>query len=600
MTGSTTYLSSQVLSSAYKRFFQYVRTDLWLLVVAGAIVLGITITNTVMIWLLGVPFDMLQKGQFDELGHTLLLLAGVILLNQSCHFGAIFFLGWLGLRFSGRLRNALLNHLLSLSYAATGRFSKGDILARLSNDVGKVQELFIDAPLFIISHFLTLIFYISMLFWLDARLALFALFFTPLFLLHQRFFSPYKRQISQNFYSKNGELLSFEEDTLSNLRGVSSFGAEALMGRMHQNIFTGFMYWGVRDKRLSAAFDASFAILIYFTGITIVFIGISDIREGTITVGQLVSFLLYLGYLSVPVRGLTHLPFQCQGDAVAAQRLIEVFDNRAEVTEAHDAQPLSVIHGEIVCSNLRFSYPQGKPVFNGFSLVIHPGETIALVGPSGAGKSTLAKLLMRFYDPQEGTITIDGQSLREVTLASLRSNVAVVWQEPFLINDTIRANLLIARSDATEDAMIEACRSAQIWESIIELEKGLGTVIGTGGVDISAGQRQRLSIAQAFLRAAPILILDEASSALDSNTEQRLVSAIEHLRQGRTTLIIAHRYSSLRSADRVVYFNGDGGITVGHHDELVKTHEGYQRAVQWQSGVVPEFVTPTTENKHAT
>ncbi len=584
MTASTTYPSSQALWSAYKRFFQYVRTDLWLLAVAATIVLGITVTNTIMIWLLGLPFDMLQKGQFEELGHILLLLVGVILLNQSCHFGAIFFLGWLGMRFSGRLRNALLNHLLTLSYAATARFGKGDILARLSNDVGKVQELFVDAPLFMISHFLTLIFYVAMLFWIDAHLALFALLFTPLFLLHQRFFSPRKRQISHNFYSKNGELLSFEEDTLSNLRGVSSFGAEALIGRMHQKMFTGFMRWGVRDKRLSAAFDASFAILIYLTGIAIVFIGISGIRDGTITIGQLVSFLLYLGYLSVPVRGLAHMPFQCQGDAVAAQRLIEVFDSNAEVTEAHDARPLSVTRGEIACSNLHFSYPQSKPVFNGFDLVIHPGETVALVGPSGAGKSTLVKLLMRFYDPQEGSITIDGQSLREVTLASLRSNVAVVWQEPFLVNDTIRANLLIARPGATEDAMIEACRSAQIWESIVELENGLGTVIGTGGVDLSAGQRQRLSIAQAFLRAAPILILDEASSALDSETEQRLVEAIEHLRQGRTTLIIAHRYSSIRSADRVVYFNGDGGITVGHHDELVKTHEGYQRAVQWQSG----------------
>lgn len=583
MTGST-YPSSQVLWSAYKRFFQYVRTDLWLLAVAGIIVLGITVTNTIMIWLLGQPFDMLQKGQFEELGYILLALIGVILLNQSCHFGAIFFMGWLGMRFSGRLRNALFNHLLTLSYSVTGRFGKGDILARLSSDVGKVQELFVDAPLFMISHFLTLIFYVAMLFWIDVRLALFALFFTPLFLLHQWFFSSRKRQVSQGFYSKNGELLSFEEDTLSNLRGVSSFGAETLISRMHQKMFARFMQWGVRDKRLSAAFDASFATLIYLTGISIVFIGISGIREGTITVGQLVSFLLYLGYLSVPVRGLAHMPFQCQGDAVAAQRLTEVFDSDTEVTEAHDAQPLSVIRGEITCSNLHFSYLRGKPVFNGFDLVIHPGETVALVGPSGAGKSTLVKLLMRFYDPQEGSITIDGQSLREVTLASLRSNVAVVWQEPFLVNDTIRANLLIARPDATEDAMIEACRAAQIWESIVELENGLGTVIGTGGVDLSVGQRQRLSIAQAFLRAAPILILDEASSALDSETEQRLVEAIDHLRQGRTTLIIAHRYSSIRSADRVVYFNGDGGVTVGRHDELVKTHEDYQRAVQWQSG----------------
>ena len=585
MTGSP-YSSPRALWPIYIRLFQYAQADRWLLLLACLIILGIAVTNTVMIWMLGLPFDLLQAGQFAALSQLLLLFAGVILLNQSCHFGAVFFLGWLGLRFAGRLRNALLKQLLTLSYAGTSRFNKGDILARLNTDVGKVQELFVDVPLFMVSHLLTLIFYVAMLFWMNIYLALFALLFTPLFFLHQYFFSARQRRISQHFYHQNGELLSFEEDTLSNLRGVSSFGAEALMGRMHQKNFTDFLYWGLRDKRLAAAFDASFGLLIYFTGISITFIGVNSISQGTLTVGQLVSFLLYLGYLSVPVRGLTHLPFQCQGDAAAAQRVIEVFESRVEVIEMQDASPLIITRGEIVCSNLQFSYPQGKPVFNGLNLVIHPGETVALVGSSGVGKSTLAKLLMRFYDPQDGSIHIDGQSLRDVTLASLRSQVAVVWQEPFLVNDSIRANLLIARSDATETNMVEACRAAQIWETIAELRDGLDTVIGARGVDLSAGQRQRLSIAQAFLRAAPILILDEVSSALDSDTEQRLVEAIDQLRQKRTTLIIAHRYSSIRSADRVVYFNDDGGITVGHHDELLKSHAGYQRAVRWQSDAV--------------
>ena len=206
------------------------------------------------------------------------------------------------------------------------------------------------------------------------------------------------------------------------------------------------------------------------------------------------------------------------------------------------------------------------------------------MGPSGSGKSTFANLLLRFYDPQQGQVSVDGTDIKTVTLDSLRNNIAIVWQEPFFINDSIRENLRLAKADATEEQMVSACRSSFAWEYIEKLEQGLDTMVGTQGVSLSVGQFQRLAIAQAFLRDAHVLVLDEASSALDSQSEQMIVDALGKLRKDRTTLIIAHRYSSIRSANRVLYFNGDGTVSSGTHEELLKSHPGYQQAVEWQTG----------------
>ena len=239
--------------------------------------------------------------------------------------------------------------------------------------------------------------------------------------------------------------------------------------------------------------------------------------------------------------------------------------------------------GQIEIDDVSFAYPQGSSILHNANLTISEGETVALVGPSGSGKSTLATLLLRFYDPQKGRILIDGQDLREVNIASIREHVAVVWQESFILNDTIQANLQMAKPDASEKELRAACQRSYAWEYIENLPDGLQTVLGAGGTELSGGQKQRLAIAQAFLRDAPILILDEASSALDSHSEQVIVQALDALREKRTTLLIAHRHSSIRSADRVVYFESDGSLTAGRHDELVAQHTQYREAVEWQT-----------------
>ncbi len=567
----------------FRRFLPYARADvMFISLVIGAIA-GLTITNTAMVWLIGLPFDHLQAGRFDQVKSVLLWLALIVVINQGFHLLSMLMANWLGLRFVGRLRQAALRHLLNVSAPGAAHLHKGDLLARLSSDVDAVQNMVLEVPFFLVSHLLTLLFYCGMLFWIDWYLALVALMFVPLFVIHQGMFGPRKRKVSQRFYHEAGELLAFEEQALSNLRGISSVRGEVRMAERHGECYERARHWGMKMRWLDQGFAVTLAAMIYFCGIIIVFVGIDRIESHGFGIGAMVSFLLYLGYLSVPVRGFAQAPMQLQGDLGAAQRLLVIFDMKPETKDAVDARPLEVSEGLIRFEEICFAYPGGEPLLKGVDITINPGETVALVGPSGAGKSTLARLLMRFYDPQQGRITIDATDISKVTIASLREQFSIIWQSPFIMNDTIRANLLLVQADATEAQMISACEASGAWQFIAGLGDGLDTRVGTGGVELSGGQYQRIAIAQAMLRDTPFLIMDEATSALDSQSEKEVVAALDKLRSGRTTFVIAHRYSSIRNADRVLYFNGDGSIAVASHDELYASHPAYRNAVVWQS-----------------
>lgn len=571
------------LRQQYRRFRQYASPDARYFALDIASIVIAVVTNAAMIWLMGRPLSLVQSGDYAALPMVLMLFALVLLVNQAVQMAGGWLTNWLGLRFIGRARNAIMARLLNLSFPVAGRVPRGDLLARLSNDVDRVSAILVEARLMLVSHLLTLMLYAFMLFWIDLRLALIALATVPLFVLHQRFFSERKRRATEGFLHSNGKLLAFEEQGLANLRGVSANAAEQQVTDRHRDVFATACAWGVRERGLEVGFRVSFTVLIYSVGLMIVLFGVEGVRSGAMPVGLLVSFLLYLGYLTVPVRGLADITFQYAGNVPAAQRILEIMDALPAVKESHPTTRLVVDRGQIDIEDVSFAYPDGARILDQAQVTIQGGETVALVGPSGSGKSTLAALLLRFYDPQQGRILVDGKDLREVSVASVRQNMAVVWQEPFVLNDSIRANLLLARPEATEAQIIEACQRSHAWEFIQALPGGLEAVLGAGGTELSGGQKQRLAIAQAFLRDAPILILDEASSALDSQSEQVIVQALDELRAQRTTLLIAHRYSSIRSADRVIYFEGDGSLSIGRHEELMASHPSYREAVEWQT-----------------
>ena len=564
----------------------YLKQDSPKIALMCVLLVAITVANTAMIWILGTAINYLTNSAFDQLTQALIWLAAIVIINQIFQFIYFYSFQAVYLRFVARIRKAMLLHIMRFSYPIGDYFKKGDMLARITHDIDRLLTFILEAPLGFVSHVLVLIFYVSMLFWIDWQLALVALCLAPLFFLTQQILAPRKGIYSTHYYQRNGELISFEEQAMGNLRGISSFGVENRISDKHHSVFETARHWALKMRAVDILYDRLIAVLIYLAGVIVVYWGIDNVKSGELLVGTLVSFIVYLGYLSVPVRGIAQIPIQLQGDAGAAQRVIELMESKSSIIEDKDANALKVPRGEIQLEDVHFSYEQqGREVFSGISEVIKAGEYVALVGPSGSGKSTFANLLLRFYDPNQGAIKIDGVDIKSVTLTSLRRSIAIVWQEPFFINDTIRENLRLANNNASEQQMVSACKSSHAWEFIEELEQGLDTLLGANGVSLSVGQCQRLAIAQAFLRDAPILVMDEASSALDSQSEQLIVDALGALRKDRTTLVIAHRYSSIRSANRVLYFNGDGSVTSGTHEELLKSHPGYKQAVEWQTSV---------------
>lgn len=576
--------SFRELWATYVPFAHFLRLDIRLILLCALTIVVAVVTNTAMIWLLGMPFGLVQKGEYDAVAPVLLGFGAVVVINQAAQFSGAWLLNHVGLGFCARTRNAMLERLLAISFTGAAPWTKGDLLTRLSADTDRVRYCVVDAPLYTFSHLLTAAIYVAMLFWIDTSLALIALAVTPIFVIHQRVLGRYKKITSERSINTFAALLAQEEEALSNLRGVSTANAESFVAEKHRDSVQHARRNAMKDRAVDIIFTTTFSLLIFGVGILVVLIGIDGVRAERFNAGHLVSFLLYLGYLTVPARGVSEIMLHAFGNIASAHRVRQIIDARHTVDERADAIEFAATAAGIELQGITFGYPGHSVLFRSVDLKIGPGETVALVGPSGSGKSTLAQLLLRFHDVDQGRILIDGVDIRDMKLAALRRNIAMVWQEPFLISGSLRDNFRMYRPDVSDRDIEQACEASHAWGFISELPQRLDTRIGVGGMTLSSGQKQRVAIAQAFLRSAPILVLDEATSALDSQSEAAVTAGLTELRHNRTTLLIAHRYSSLKSTNRVVYFNGDGSITVGQHDHLLMTHDGYRAAVEWQTG----------------
>lgn len=569
----------------YSQFHQYTKSDARLYFFCAVMILIVVITNTIMIFLMGEAINTITL-RYDEKLHSMLIIFAVIVgVNQAVKMISAWLMNEMCLRFIGRCRNKLLSHSLSLSFPIISKMSKGDILARLSNEIDLLSQVIVNARLMMISHVLTLAIYISMLFLINTFLALIAITSIPLYLIHQRYFSPRKQRATQQFLDKNAQLLAYEEQSLSNLRGISSNSAERVIVDKHYIIFNLAKKYSMRERVLDIGFSVTFMLINFLVGLVIILIGVNSIQNDNLTVGALVSFILYLGYLSIPVRGIAELYLQCSSNTAAAYRVAEVFNTKPLTSDGKYMKKLYVHKGFIDFVGVKFSYDSEKVIFRDINLHLEANKTYALVGPSGSGKSSLINLLMRFYDPQEGSIKIDGVDIRTVSLTSLRDNIAVVWQDKFYMNGTIRENLLLACETATSNQLTDACIAADAWDFITQLPQQLDTRLGNLGTNLSGGQYQRLAIAQAFLKNAEIIVFDEASSSLDSYSEQQILLSIDKYFSNRTLLIIAHRFSSIQNANYVIYFYPDGRTIVGKHQELYENIENYREAVSWQTSL---------------
>ena len=474
-------------------------------------------------------------------------------------------------------QSAMFRHLLGSDTSFLAGSSTGTLISRFTNDVNLLRYAFSKSLVGLAKDSLTLVFLIGVLFHENWELAAITFVVFPISAAPIAYIGRRIRRISHRSQEGWGDLTATLGQALLGARQIKAYGLEEREAERAERDIRRIRDLAVKDVRTRAFArpvleflgSSAVAILVYYGGMQVVAGGISP--------GTIVAFMTAFILAYQPIRSLANLNATLQAGLAAAQRCFELLDTRPRIVEVPGARPLAVSRGEIVVEDVRFAYDDGSPALHGVSLTVPAGATVALVGASGAGKSTILNLIPRFHDVDDGRILIDGQDIRTVTLASLRAGLALVSQEVFLLDDTVFANIACGRPGADRNEIIEAARNAGAHGFIEELPEGYGTRIGELGVRLSGGQRQRLAMARAMVRNAPILLLDEATSSLDTEAEQQVQAGLRRLMRGRTTLVIAHRLSTVANADLIHVMDRGRIVEAGAHGTLLKHGGIYAR-----------------------
>jgi len=488
------------------------------------------------------------------------------------------------------VRRAMYAHLQKLSLRFYEDKQTGQLMSRTVNDSDLLEKLIAHAVPDVLVNVLMLVGVSVMLFIMSPQLMFLTLIPIPLILLAMRGFAVYVHPAFHKRQHELGELNAILQDNLSGMREIKTFTREAAEAERISTRLENYKNSLLRALKLMATFEPFVNLAAGVGVIVVIYFGGRMALAGTLPLADLVTFFLFLELFYQPVRQLSAAWEQVQEAVAGAERVSELLAEQPDIADAPDARVLSGrASGNIRFEDVSFSYQPGQPVFENVTLNVPAGSMLALVGPTGAGKTTLASLIPRFYDVGEGRITLDGHDVRDLTLESLRRQISIVLQDVFLFHGTVRDNILFGRAGASEAEMKGAARVANADEFIERLLGGYDTMIGERGVKLSGGQKQRLAIARAVLRDAPILILDEATSAVDTQTERLIQEALERLMVGRTTVVIAHRLSTIRKADQIVVLGERGVLERGTHLELVRrggVYAGLARAQQPEPEVV--------------
>ncbi|MFW0738915.1 ABC transporter ATP-binding protein [Flavobacterium sp. T12S277] len=511
------------------------------------------------------------------------LIISIFLLKNLADYLAMFFINFLRNGVLRDMRNALYKKTLELPLAFYSEKRKGDVISRISADVNEVQTSFLAILELIVKEPLTIVFTICAMLIISAKLTLFVFIFIPVSGYIISLIGKQLKKQSGKAQQEQGSFLSTIEETIGGLKVVKGYNAENYFNTIFQNSTERFFKLsnsiGNRQNLASPASEfmgiTVIAILLWYGGQMVL---IEKTLDGP-------SFIAYMGLaynILTPAKAISKASYGVKRGNAAAERVLEILEQENTITSKDKAFEKTSFDNNISVQNINFKY-EDETVLKDFSLEIKKGQTVALVGQSGSGKSTIANLLTRFYDVNDGTISIDGINIKDMDLQSLRSLMGLVTQDSILFNDTIKANIALGKLDATDDEIIEALKIANAYEFVKELPLGIYTNIGDSGNKLSGGQKQRLSIARAVLKNPPIMILDEATSALDTESEKFVQVALENMMQNRTSIVIAHRLSTIQKADLIVVMQKGKIVEQGTHDELIAHNGTYNKLVTMQS-----------------
>ena len=554
----------------YLRILSYIKPYMHRLIFAMFCTIMAAAGNLYIPWIIK---DMIDEVLADKNGTMLNWIAASIIaifvVRGLFWYGQNYLMSYVGQSVIIDIRAAVFKKLQRLSVSFYDKNKTGTIMSYVTNDVNALQSAMVENTIEMITEGFILIGSVVAMIYLDWRLTLFTVCTFPVVLWFMEFFGKKIRKTGGRIQECTADITSVLQESVASARVIKSFVREDYeVDRFDVENRANFRA-NMKNAQLMATLTPVVELVAAIGVTMIIWYGGNNVINGTITAGSLVAFLTYAVNISNTIKSLTRVIGNIQKALAAAKRVFMIIDMPEEIAESRDAKQLPEVSGKVEFQNVSFAYDDKGNVITDLSFSVKPGEVIAIVGPSGAGKSTIANLLPRFYDVNKGDIKIDGHSVREVTLDSLREQVGIVPQETMLFNGSVYNNILYGRLDATKEEIEAAAKAANAHDFIMQLTDGYETKLGDRGVNLSGGQRQRIAIARAILKNPRILILDEATSALDTESERVVQEALDRLMVGRTSFVIAHRLSTVKNADKILVLEKGNLVESGTHDELL-------------------------------